>query len=163
LCGANAAKRVVLVTTMWDKTIPAPASESLPKKSIDILEGREKELKNNRDWANLFKRGARTHRFDNEKETAWSIIKLLLAEDNNQTALPDPSPDELRELNKRLSITDTGGQLFQQLQTSLDQRIKTTDPGQKARINENIKETVVEIRRLKLPWTTRLKKWLFGR
>ena len=60
------ASQVVLVTTMWDMT---------PR---EVAEGREQQLRT-LYWKDMLEFGAQTDRFDNREDTAWEIVRQLLA------------------------------------------------------------------------------------
>ena len=60
------ASQVVLVTTMWDMT---PA---------EVAEQREQQLRT-LYWKDMLELGAQTDRFDNREETAWRIVRQLMA------------------------------------------------------------------------------------
>ncbi|KAI3224903.1 hypothetical protein DTO012A9_6924 [Penicillium roqueforti] len=66
LCGEDALRKVILVTTMWDK--------------VQSSEGdmREKQLKDTKDfWGWMLSKGSTCHRHDNTKTTARSIVQRL--------------------------------------------------------------------------------------
>jgi len=73
LCGdpGKAMKKVVFVTTMWDKAL-ASASDEQRK----VLDEREKDLKDNY-WKTMTKRGASTARFTNSQESAEEIVSFI--------------------------------------------------------------------------------------
>jgi hypothetical protein len=67
LCGADALRKVVLVTTFWDQ--------------VDYMvgEGRERELRESAlFWAIMLKRGSKVFRHYNHRSTAKAIIQHLL-------------------------------------------------------------------------------------
>lgn len=66
LCGNNAARQFVLVTTHWDQV------------ELDKGTAREAELKVS--FRPLLIRGATTARFDKTTESAWKFIKPLLSQ-----------------------------------------------------------------------------------
>jgi hypothetical protein len=67
LCGDQVVKKVVLVTTMWDKT----------QRDAGVL--RENELLENRDcWKVMIKYGASTAPFLNTADSAWKIVDIIL-------------------------------------------------------------------------------------
>jgi septin family protein len=67
LCGPNALRKVVLVSTFWD-TVDPSAGES-----------REQELKNNPEyWADMIDRGSKAFRHYNSRSTARAVVRHLL-------------------------------------------------------------------------------------
>jgi hypothetical protein len=65
LCGAGAASRVVLVTTMW--------------KDVETTVGltHEQQL-SEQYWRQMLDRGSRLERFGDTRDSAWSIITSLV-------------------------------------------------------------------------------------
>ena len=94
LCGTEALKNVVLVTTMWDK--------------VDEEEGinRENEL-TTRYWKTMIELGCHTSRFYNNNESAMDIVSQF--QDARCTVLLQK---ELVDLNLELAETSTGRTLF---------------------------------------------------
>ena len=94
LCGVEALKNVVLVTTMWDQ--------------VDEEEGdnRENEL-TNRYWKTMIELGCRTSRFDNNTESALDIVSQF--QDARCTVLLQR---ELVDLHLQLAETSAGRTLF---------------------------------------------------
>ncbi|KAG6331812.1 hypothetical protein ID866_7280 [Astraeus odoratus] len=68
ICGDNAAKRVRLVTTMWDTAANLTMAES----RVEQLEGNF--------WKPLLDVGVRHERFRNTTENAWGIVNGLIGE-----------------------------------------------------------------------------------
>ena len=74
LCGEDALRKVVLVTTMWDKVLPREA------------ELREKELIDTPEfWGFMVLKGSVTYRHDNTVESAVQIIERLTLDDSTMT------------------------------------------------------------------------------
>ena len=94
LCGVEALKNVVLVTTMWDQ--------------VDEEEGdsRENEL-TNRYWKTMIELGCRTSRFENNTESALDIVSQF--QDARCTVLLQR---ELVDLHLQLAETSAGRTLF---------------------------------------------------
>ncbi|KAK3367253.1 hypothetical protein B0T24DRAFT_651556 [Lasiosphaeria ovina] len=68
LCGDNAFKNVILVTTFWDELQDKTKGES-----------RERDLLRKQDWwGYMAAKGSRTHRFLNTRESALGIVSELL-------------------------------------------------------------------------------------
>ncbi|KAI5993993.1 hypothetical protein EDD15DRAFT_2109321, partial [Pisolithus albus] len=99
ICGNKAARRVRLVTTMWDQVKNPRAAEH----TVSEL---EKNL-----WKPLLDAGARHMQFENSKQSAWSIIKDLGVE--REALLLQ---EELVEAGKHLYETFAGRALYLQLQ-----------------------------------------------
>lgn len=95
LCGDNAARRVRLVTTMWDTV-----------KNTNTAESRVKELEGTW-WKPLIDEGACHRRFKNTSESAWDIIR---------DATGDPEvlliQEELVDAGRRLNETAAGNLLY---------------------------------------------------
>ena len=94
LCGVEALKNVVLVTTMWDE--------------VDEEEGnsRENELTNSH-WKTMIELGCRTSRFENNTESALDIVSQF--QDARCTVLLQR---ELVDLHLQLAETSAGRTLF---------------------------------------------------
>jgi len=89
LCGEDALRKVVLVTSMWDIV---PSEEACR---------RESELKEKDDfWGSMIKMGSRVFRHDNTEESARGIVGLL-AQHNSRitTSLQKELVEERRTLN----------------------------------------------------------------
>jgi hypothetical protein len=65
LCGYDAMRKTVLVTTNW------------PLDRDAVLEQRETEMKGEH-WKTLIEKGLQVHRFHRDKSSAWNIINHLL-------------------------------------------------------------------------------------
>ena len=113
LCGDNAASKVVLVTTMWDKM----SDDSTPKANA-----REEELKS-RCWVNMIQLGAKAERFTNTKVRALDTVSKVLTMGANEQAIL--WQEELVDLGRELNETQTGKALYSQLQTLLSQQKET--------------------------------------
>ena len=94
LCGTEALKNVVLVTTMWDE--------------VDGEEGnnRESEL-TSRYWKTMIELGCRTSRFHNNTKSAFDIVSQF--QDARCTVLLQK---ELVDLHLELAETSAGRTLF---------------------------------------------------
>ncbi|KAI5456471.1 hypothetical protein BGZ63DRAFT_396743 [Mariannaea sp. PMI_226] len=67
LCGREALKNVLLVTTMWEN------------EKLSICENREQELTETEDfWGVLVESGARVERHDNSRDSAMRLLKSLV-------------------------------------------------------------------------------------
>src|SRR6266508_384628 len=97
ICGQDAFKNVVLVTTMWDD-VP-----------LNVGVTREKELlENDRYWKSMVAVGSRTARFMNTTESAWAIISQFKPESRQVVLLQR----ELVDLHKPLEETAAGRSFF---------------------------------------------------
>jgi len=113
LCGDEAASKVILVTTMWDRM----SGDLAPK-----AKAREEELKN-RYWIKIIHLGARTQRFENTERSALGIVSELLLKGINEQAVL--LQEGLVDLGRELNETQAGKALYSQLQTALSQQKKT--------------------------------------
>ena len=103
LCGDQAIKKVVLVTTMWDKV------------QQDTGIRREKELLENY-WKTMINYGASTARFLNSADSAWKVIDPILKQRSTEGLLLQ---EELVDLKRALSETHAGKALYSDLQRLL--------------------------------------------
>ena len=103
LCGDQALKKVVLVTTIWDKVQP------------DTGVRREKELFESL-WKMMIDHGALTARFTNSADSAWNIIDSILKCQETDVL---PLQEELVDLERALSETQAGKTLFSDLKRLL--------------------------------------------
>ena len=106
LCGDQAVKKVVLVTTMWDKHKAGSCTHN----------EREKELFENY-WKTMINYGASTARFLNSADSAWDIIGLILKQHETEVVLL--LQEELVDLGRALSETQAGKTLYSDLQRLL--------------------------------------------
>ncbi|KAM0232475.1 hypothetical protein ACHAP5_010728 [Fusarium lateritium] len=99
LCGRNALKNVVLVTTMWEKV------------EIEVGERRENELESTEEfWGYMKRHGSQTRRHYNNEESARSVLSIFIPES------PDIQPEtvalaiqkELADDHKTLDQTGAG-------------------------------------------------------
>jgi exonuclease VII small subunit len=160
LCGDQAVKKVVLVTTMWDRGKTDPKT----------LHQREKELFDNY-WKTMINYGASTARFDNSAASAWKIIAPILKQREAEILLLQ---EELVDLNRALNETQAGKTLYSDLQRLLaEQRDTVRSLAEQAReqsnpqlaqkleaelkrIQKDFDKTFNEIKRLKIPLGKRL-------
>jgi hypothetical protein len=124
LCGDDAMKHVILVTTKWAKV------------ELDEGEMREEQLKME-FWKETLNKGAITERFTRTHESAWNIVNQLVA----RSVPKDQSVDdralqiqtELVALGRSLPETEAGKTLRKYLQDALKQYEKTSRDQLKAR------------------------------
>jgi|ERR1700722_7251582 len=69
-CGKDVSSRIILMTTMWDKTIPT------------IGESRENEIKTNY-WNYMLSSGSRVARFDKSGSSVWAAVDSIIAPAQN--------------------------------------------------------------------------------
>ena len=166
LCGKIAAKKVVLVTTMWDKV------------QQDTGISREKDLFEN-SWKTMITWGASTARFLNSADSAWKVIDPILS-------LKQPVAEvlllqELVDLKRPLSETKAGKALYSDKQKLLaehrpgdavrslaEQAREESNPrlaqqlkAELKRIQKHFDETFNETKELKTHrrFSTAYKKW----
>ena len=109
LCGDQAMKKVVLVTTMWDKG----------QTDSQTRNQRERSLFDNY-WKEMIDYGASTARFLNSPDSAWKIIDPILKQHETEVLLLQ---EELVDLKRTLNETQAGKTLYSYLQSLLaDQR-----------------------------------------
>jgi DNA anti-recombination protein RmuC len=160
LCGDQAVKKVVLVTTMWDKSNTDPKTHNQ----------REKELFD-KYWKTMINYGASTARFENSAVSAWEIIAPILEQREAEVLLLQ---EELVDLKRALSETQAGKTLYSDLQRLLaeqrdtvrslaDQALEQSNSqlaqkleAELKRIQKDFDKTFNEIKRLKIPLGKRL-------
>ena len=105
LCGEDALKDVVLVTTKWGEI------------RQEVGEQREKRLKETH-WKTMIDHGSQIRRYKCSYDSAWEIVNLIrkIKEKEN---LPIQVQKELVDPQKRITQTDTGDALRNLLKTSL--------------------------------------------
>jgi len=165
LCGDNAVKKVVLVTTMWDKVQP------------DTGARRETELFE-KYWKTMINYGASTDRFSNSADSAWKIVNLILEQHAFEVLLLQ---EELVDLKRALNETQAGKTLYSDLQRLLvEQRDTFRSLAEQARdesnpklanqleaelkrIQKDLDKTFSEMKNLKVPLGKRLMMQMFGK
>lgn len=161
LCGENAEKNVVLVTTKWGCV------------TEDVGGSREQQLKSNPDfWQQMIENGSKDARFHGSHGSAWDAMKPIL-ENNavNPVAEAIRIQKELVDLGKMIPETDAGNTLRAALKEVADNHRRAVeglngtieDDEQRRRLKETEKELrqlLKQIQELKLPLGTRVKKWL---
>ena len=160
ICGKNAPQNVILTTTMWDEV------------DEETGEDRERDLKSNY-WRTMLDRSSTTSRFLGTRESAFNLIDLFIDAANRQSSVL--LQNELVDMRKSLPVTAPGQELFsavgqlvsqrEDLLRRIRQEMKRSD-GDKMileslreehhELQNSIKMTVNEIRRLKLPLGKRL-------
>ncbi|KAF8811557.1 hypothetical protein BYT27DRAFT_7183821 [Phlegmacium glaucopus] len=105
LCGDLAMKKVLLVTTMWDK-VYSPALRNRREECFQ----HEKELFECH-WKTMVDGGAMTARSTNSPKSAWDIIDTFLKRQEAERAFSETLPDlhsDLQKHQKKLNKALTG-------------------------------------------------------
>ena len=109
LCGDKPARKVIFVTTMWDKVNPG---------DVNISERRETSLTTD-FWKPMLVLGARTLRFLNTEESAKTIISELLSSDSEMRSQALLLQEEVVDLNREITETEAAKTLYNDLQRFL--------------------------------------------
>jgi hypothetical protein len=105
LCGKDAQRNVLLVTTMWDRVHPDEGS------------GREEQLRTDQSfWAGMIQRGSRILRHTGDEDSALKIVRALLPQDKVTLQIQRELVDE----GKTLADTAAGALLFEDLPRAAD-------------------------------------------
>jgi len=120
ICGDKPARKVIYVTTMWDKVKPW---------DIDISESRAKDLTTD-FWTPMLVLGARTLRFLNTEESAKAIVSELLSSDSEAQVLL--IQEEMVDLNRDIIETQAAKTLYNDLQKTLSKHKEDLAEIQKA-------------------------------
>ena len=160
LCGDQAVKKVVLVTTMWDRVY---ASTQIQQETVAA---REKDLFDNY-WNTMVKHGASTARFENTPASAWNSVDIILRQHEAEVLLLQ---EEIVDLKRALNETAAGKTLYTDLQRllaeqrdtvrSLVQQAREENNSQLARqletelkrIKKDLDKTFNEMKNLKIPF-----------
>ncbi|KAL4062055.1 P-loop containing nucleoside triphosphate hydrolase protein [Scleroderma citrinum] len=108
LCGAKAAERVRLVTTMWDRL-----------EDQRVASSRAQQLEGN-FWKPLIMEGARHKKFNNTPESAWDIIHDVTG-DAEALLLQE----ELVDVERKLNETAAGKALYTPFEKLLQEKKDT--------------------------------------
>ena len=165
LCGDNPASKVIIVTTMWDKTSARPGEPREKQKEQRQREQREKEFRENY-WRPILVLGARTDRFLQDKEnSAQDIVKRLL--DYASEATPTLLQEETVDQHRAIVETEAAKALYSEMQMLLSQHKaaletlqeaakKTNNPQmladlqqEEARVQSELDKTFADSRKLK--------------
>ncbi|KAJ8689308.1 hypothetical protein PTI98_013342 [Pleurotus ostreatus] len=164
LCGEAASPNVILITTMWSDKVPA-----------DVGERREKELVE-KFWKPMLDLGSDHMRFMGSYESAWNIIRAVIA---RAEARPVLLQHELVDLHKVLRETEAGKTLYGELLRLLEEQKRIaqqlreevskqnhTNPALKAELDNQFKQiegllnaTVKQIQEMKIPFASRIKSF----
>ncbi|PPR03432.1 hypothetical protein CVT24_012701 [Panaeolus cyanescens] len=155
LCGDQASRNVILITTMWDNI------------EIEVGLRREKELRE-KFWKMMLKHGSITERFDNREASAWRIVNSILTRSDTAKDIL-LLQEELVELRKNLNETSAGVTLYHTLQQLIAEHKATfaqytresntnNDPvlamqleNQCQKIQAELDKTLTDIKHLKVP------------
>ena len=165
LCGDKAIEHVRLVTSMWDAKVDKTGAKE---------ESREAELTNN-FWKSLIDAGAQYERFENNKESAWHIIRDATTEGSEAVLLQE----ELVDNERRLNETTAGKAIYSRFETLLqvqkealkqlaDQAKLQRDPelvrgleSEYSKVEAQLEMTRKEMEQLKIPFLRQLFLRLF--
>ena len=136
LCGDQAVKKVMLVTTMWDKV------------QQDIGARRERDLVE-KYWRTMIDYGASTARFLNSAGSAWEIVDLILKQ--HETEYENRVELEVSSWRLQEENVEDNPQLALQLGAELKN------------IHNDFDKTFNEMRRLKVPFWKWLMLLIFGK
>lgn len=134
LCGKEAAKKVVLTTTMWSEI------------TNEVGEKRENQLKD-MFWKEMLGLGSSTMRFGDTQASAQHIVNYILAKN-----ILDPLEiqREMVDVNKRLQETEAARTLASTLQSLLEKQKRTAaalrQTGGGPELQEAVLETDAKIR-----------------
>jgi hypothetical protein len=165
LCGDQPAKKVVFVTTMWDKLTPEQQAR-----------GKEREAQLEEKYLRpMLEQGSITKRSDNTSGAAWEII-CGLSHSKTET-LPVLLQEEMVHLHRSLNETEAAKTLYNQLQVLLSDHKATIDAllkeakksnntrtlasleADKARIQSELDKTFEQVRKLKISLPRRIALW----
>ena len=155
LCGDEALKNVVLGTTKWDEVIS------------EVGQRREQVLKDTH-WKEMLQRGSVVMRVDADSSSVWEIVNRILKNDRVQYVRIQ---EELLELRRIIPDTDAGKTLLYTLEDLrekllAEERTANMGDGQLRQkkleeIQKRMRETVDDIRKLKVPLSEKFKRF-FG-
>ncbi|KAG1740774.1 P-loop containing nucleoside triphosphate hydrolase protein [Suillus paluster] len=159
LCGEDAEKNVILVTTKWGDIVP------------DVGRRREEQLKSS-FWKEMVEHGSRPARFEGSKESAWEVIKPILA--NKEVLEAIRIQQEMVDLGKMIPETDAGNTLRAALKEVAAThrraveglRAGVGDDEERQRLKETekeLRELLKQIEDLKLPFMKRFLSLFTGR
>jgi hypothetical protein len=149
ICGNHSLSKVILATTRWD---------ICPKESGDK---RERELVDT-FWSEMLSvsapHRAEMTRLKNSKDSAWSLIKLVLERnvDSRIDGVILTIQDQIVDRSRKLKRTDAAQELRRKLEELLKESGSTTSQVRK----EKLKSLAAEAAKLRLPLGTRLMKFL---
>jgi len=158
MCGQKAMTNVIIVTTMWSEVIEEDAVR------------REEELK--RDfWNDLLASGCQVSRFQETRESAWSIVDGITGKLGAQVQISSEMVDFRRKLNETTAgITlskelgklikdrkDAARRLQEQAQDQNNKVMVEELKRQHKEIEEKIRVTVAQLEQLKIPIARKIR------
>ncbi|KAG2336080.1 hypothetical protein BDR05DRAFT_920530 [Suillus weaverae] len=158
LCGENAEKNIILVTTKWGEV------------TAEVGARREHQLKSS-FWQEMVAHGSRVARFGGTCMSAWDVIKPILA--NNAVVEAIRIQEELVDLGRMIPETDAGNTLRVALKEVADRHRRAVEGLMKGNVGNNeqrqrlketereLRELLKQIQELKMPLRMRVKSW-FG-
>jgi hypothetical protein len=168
LCGEDAARNVVLVTTQWSGTL---SGQQHHERSEDWEEMLQQEQRRERElsevyWKDMLQRGSKLMRFRNTYESAWAIIRSLVEEVPLEVI---EIQKELVDLKRRLPETEAALALRSELEGLLmEQRVRARDlervrtPEVQERYNETVERihlTVNHVQGMIIPLGGRIRRF----
>lgn len=157
LCGADAEKNVVLVTTKWSDVSP------------EVGENRERQLRSS-FWQEMVVHGSQVARFHGSdlSRSAWDVMEPILA--NTLEAVAVRIQQELVDLGKMIPETDAGNTLRVALQEvaakhrreieGLKGKVGDGEQGERLkRTEKELRELLRQVQQLKVPLGMRIKNW----
>ncbi|KAG0694748.1 P-loop containing nucleoside triphosphate hydrolase protein [Suillus ampliporus] len=158
LCGENAERNVILVTTKWNDV------------GAGVGERREQQLKDS-FWKEMVNNGSQVDRFHGSRKSAWDVMRPILA-NSSAVVAAIRIQEELIDLGKVIPETDAGNTLRAALKDVAETHRRTVeglkgnveDDEQRQRMKETekeLRELLKQIQELKVPFGTRFKSW-FG-
>ena len=155
LCGDEALRNVVLGTTKWDEV------------NLEVGQQREQELKDIH-WKEMLQQGSVIMRVHADSASAWEIVNHILKNDRIEFVRIQ---EELLEFGRHIPETEAGRTLLytlEDLRTRLlaEERAANMSDGQLRQkeleeIRKRMRETMDEIRKLKVPPSKKAKRF-FG-
>lgn len=147
LCGQDALKRVILVTTMWDRVAAADG------------ESREEELITTPEfWGYMIGNGSKCRRHLNTVQTAQAIIHKLA---RHRSTVTTNLQKELVDENRSLDKTSAGLELESEIRKEREiwaKKLKETESEMRAAIRERDREAEHAIREERDRYTRMIKE-----
>jgi hypothetical protein len=96
LCGPDALKKVLLVTTMWENV------------SEDIGAAREEELRTTKEfWGSMIQKGSRMERCWNNTDSALGLVKILIQASESADVVQTPLQIQMEMVNGETELNGT--------------------------------------------------------
>ncbi|KAJ5102659.1 P-loop containing nucleoside triphosphate hydrolase protein [Penicillium argentinense] len=147
LCGQDALKKVILVTTMWDK-VPTNEAEAREKELIDTPEF----------WGWMVSKGSSCHRHHNTESSARNIVSKLAA---HKTPIATDLQRQLVDEHKSLDQTSAGRELQSEMLKEKEKwarERKEIEEQMKAAIKQRDREAEEMMREERDRYTKMIKK-----